>query len=100
MTIYTKILLQPNMVNTKPEAETPNWDRYDWPHEATRNKMISLIERGEMERYRTDSNHKVEITSEALIVTLPWASRAGAQEWLDFCAASDPFISGEIIETV
>jgi hypothetical protein len=99
MTISTKILFHPNITHKKPGADVPNWDRYNWPVDVTRIKMIELIERGEMERYRTDSNQNVEITDEALIVTLPWKSREVAQEWLDFCATSELYLSGEIIET-
>jgi hypothetical protein len=60
--------------------------------------MISLITRGEMNRYRLPGDVIFEETPEGNTKTMLWRSRAAAQEWLDFATTENGFISGEITE--
>lgn len=98
MFFQTKILYRTWIQNVEPTS--PKFDRLKAPHGPARDKMISLISRGKMNRYRLPGDVIFEETPEYNSKTMLWGSREVAQEWLDFASTDRGFISGEITEIV
>lgn len=61
---------------------SPNFDRLSGLHAPTLELHTDLINRGELPRYR-GSETQIEVTDDAIIVTMIWSSRAVAQEYTD-----------------
>lgn len=72
---------------------SPNFDRLSGLHEPTRQLHASLIERGELPRYR-GSETQITVTDDAITVVMEWRTREVAQEYTDYVvahvAATDP----------
>lgn len=65
---------------------SPNYDRLSGQHPPTLELHTSLIERGELPRYRGDET-QITVTDDAITVVMTWSSRAVAQEYADFVTA-------------
>lgn len=98
MTIQTRITNESWL--TIPEPDNDNYDRLTVSHEPTLAKLTDLINRGEIPRYRKPGDVVMEVDDDGKhVFIMTWGSRDVAQEWIDFCATTSSFISGEIIET-
>lgn len=64
---------------------SPTFDRLNPAiHPDGREKLIDLVNRGELPRYRGDET-QIVVTDTEITVTMTWQSLSVAQEYLDFC---------------
>ena len=96
MAYQTRTLYQSWCKPTDPT--NPSFDRLDHPHPAMKDKIQSLIDRGELARYRTPADIDFEERPDGNVFRYVWSTQAIAQEWLDLEAQHPGYISGEIIE--
>lgn len=66
---------------------SPNFDRLGGIHKPTRDIHASLIERGELPRFRGPET-QITVTDDAIKVVMEWRTREVAQEYTDYVLAT------------